>query len=62
MMLLELATMQLFSTDHVCFWLGGAGWVMSVSVVVLKKVMREKVAGVEEEDVPGGGDAYDVTA
>ena len=45
------------------FWLGGAGWVMSVSVVVLKKVMREKVAGVEEEDdVPGGGDAYDVTA
>ena len=63
MMMLALATMQLFSADYVCFWLGGAGWVMSVSVVVLKKVMREKVAGVEEEDdVPGGGDAYAVTA
>ena len=36
---------------------------VSVSVMVLKKVMREKVAGVEEEDdVPGGGDAYDVPA
>ena len=44
MMMLALATMQLFSTDYVCFWLGGAGWVMSVSVVVLKKVIREKVA------------------
>ena len=62
LMMLAIATMQLPSTDYVCFWLGGAGWVMSVSVVVLKKVMREKVAGVEEEDVPGGGDAYDVTA
>ena len=27
----------------------GSGWVISVSVVVLKKVMREKVAGGDEE-------------
>ena len=44
LMMLALATMQLPSTGSVCFWLGGAGWVMSVSVVVLKKVIREKVA------------------
>ena len=63
LMMLALATMQLPSTGSVCFWLGGAGWVMSVSVMVLKKVMREKVAGVDEEDgVHGGGDDYDVTA
>ena len=50
-MMLAIATMQLFSTDYVWFWLGGAGWVMSGSVMVLKKMMREKVAGVDEEDV-----------
>ena len=42
MMMLALATMQLLSTDYVCFWLGGAGWVMSGSVMVLKKMMRDK--------------------
>ena len=63
MMMLALATMQLIGTEYVCFWLGGAGWVLSVSVVVLKKVMREKVAGADEEEaVHGGGDEYDVTA
>ena len=64
LMMLAIATMQLFSTDYVWFWLGGAGWVMSGSVMVLKKMMREKVAGVDEEDVcvDGGGDEYDVTA
>ena len=51
LMMLAIATMQLFSTDYVWFWLGGAGWVMSGSVMVLKKMMREKVAGVDEEDV-----------
>ena len=42
LMMLALATMQLSSTDYVCFWLGGAGWVMSGSVMVLKKMMRDK--------------------
>ena len=42
LMMLALATMQLSSTDYVCFWLGGAGWVMSGSVMVLKRMMREK--------------------
>ena len=42
MLMLASATMQLFSADYVWFWLGGAGWVMSGSVMVLKKMMRDK--------------------
>ena len=41
MLMLAIAS-ELFSSDYVWFWLGGAGWVMSGSVMVLKKMMREK--------------------
>ena len=42
LVMLAIATMQLSSTDYVCFWLGGAGWVMSGGVMVLKKKMMMK--------------------
>ena len=35
--------MELSSTDYVWFWLGGAGWVMSGNVMVLKKMMSGNV-------------------
>ena len=41
MMMLAIAR-ELCNSDYVWFWLGGAGWVMSGSVMVLKKMMREK--------------------
>ena len=42
MLMLAIAS-ELFSSDYVWFWLGGAGWVMSGSVMVLKKMMSGSV-------------------